>query len=314
MPGRTWVGGDEYRYTFNGKEDDKIVNSGFQDYGFRVNDTRIGRFFSVDPLKRYYPELTPYQFASNTPITAIDLDGLEALDYRTHLDLAPAQLPLISLVTYAFDWLSSPLLSFSKSCMENAQNSIEHKTKNAYTEQVPEETRQLRFKIRDIKTKLEATAYVIEFGDRASTIINALGGLQGVMNIIHKRMNIAQNFYERFGEKEIESKIRGIDFFREVEIVTLEKGTEVWQWTAKDGKSGKYFAPKNADRFKLGIDPSKKGEWEGFILTEPTEVLKSTADWMGKNPGGSIQYFSPNLIKNTKPISTKKSSKLKSKF
>jgi hypothetical protein len=32
----------------------------------------------VDPLTKSYPELTPYQFASNTPIQAIDLDGLEA--------------------------------------------------------------------------------------------------------------------------------------------------------------------------------------------------------------------------------------------
>jgi hypothetical protein len=32
----------------------------------------------VDPLTKEYPELTPYQFASNTPIYAIDLDGLEA--------------------------------------------------------------------------------------------------------------------------------------------------------------------------------------------------------------------------------------------
>ena len=32
---------------------------------------------SVDPLIRKYPELTPYQFASNTPIGGIDLDGLE---------------------------------------------------------------------------------------------------------------------------------------------------------------------------------------------------------------------------------------------
>jgi hypothetical protein len=32
----------------------------------------------VDPLTKGYPELTPYQFASNTPIQAIDLDGLEA--------------------------------------------------------------------------------------------------------------------------------------------------------------------------------------------------------------------------------------------
>lgn len=35
------------------------------------------RFLSVDPIGRQYPELTPYQFASNTPIMAIDLDGLE---------------------------------------------------------------------------------------------------------------------------------------------------------------------------------------------------------------------------------------------
>jgi hypothetical protein len=32
----------------------------------------------VDPIAAQYPELTPYQFASNTPIQAIDLDGLEA--------------------------------------------------------------------------------------------------------------------------------------------------------------------------------------------------------------------------------------------
>ncbi len=33
---------------------------------------------SVDPLTGDYSMLTPYQFASNTPILAIDLDGLEA--------------------------------------------------------------------------------------------------------------------------------------------------------------------------------------------------------------------------------------------
>jgi RHS repeat-associated protein len=48
-----------------------------QDYGFRISDPRIGRFLSVDPLMKGYPELTTYQFASNTPIMAIDLDGLE---------------------------------------------------------------------------------------------------------------------------------------------------------------------------------------------------------------------------------------------
>jgi hypothetical protein len=50
----------------------------FQDYGMRMYNPRIGRFFAIDPLTKYYPDLTPYQFASNSPIWAIDLDGLEA--------------------------------------------------------------------------------------------------------------------------------------------------------------------------------------------------------------------------------------------
>ncbi|WP_444626867.1 RHS repeat-associated core domain-containing protein [Flavobacterium columnare] len=69
-----------YRYGFNGKENDnEIMGEGnFEDYGMRMYMPRIGRFFNVDPLTRKFPMLTPYQFASNTPIWAIDLDGLEA--------------------------------------------------------------------------------------------------------------------------------------------------------------------------------------------------------------------------------------------
>ena len=80
MPGRNF-NGDAYRYGFNGKENDndvKNITGSQQDYGFRIYDTRLGRFLSVDPISRSYPMLTPYQFASNTPIQAIDLDGLEA--------------------------------------------------------------------------------------------------------------------------------------------------------------------------------------------------------------------------------------------
>jgi RHS repeat-associated protein len=69
-----------YRYGFNGKEkDDEVSGNGNQyDYGFRIYNPRLGRFLSIDPLSPKYPMLTPYQFASNTPIWAIDMDGLEA--------------------------------------------------------------------------------------------------------------------------------------------------------------------------------------------------------------------------------------------
>lgn len=52
-----------------------------QDYRMRIYDTRVGRFLSVDPLMPKYPELTPYQFASNRPIDGIDQDGLEYIPY-----------------------------------------------------------------------------------------------------------------------------------------------------------------------------------------------------------------------------------------
>ncbi|WP_300564699.1 RHS repeat-associated core domain-containing protein [Flavobacterium sp.] len=69
----------EYRYGFNGKENDNEVmgEGNFQEYGMRMYNPRIGRFFNADPLTYKYPELTPYQFASNRPIQGIDQDGLE---------------------------------------------------------------------------------------------------------------------------------------------------------------------------------------------------------------------------------------------
>ncbi len=80
MPGRKFSAGTQYRYGFNGKENDNEVKGegNQQDYGMRIYDPRLGRFLSEDPITQEYPELTPYQFASNTPIQAIDLDGLEA--------------------------------------------------------------------------------------------------------------------------------------------------------------------------------------------------------------------------------------------
>ncbi len=68
-----------YLYGYNGKENDnEVKGKGAQyDYGFRIYDPRLGRFLSVDPLISSFPYYTPYQFAGNIPIAAIDLDGLE---------------------------------------------------------------------------------------------------------------------------------------------------------------------------------------------------------------------------------------------
>lgn len=79
MPGRTYSATSAYRYGFNGKEQDSAINGNGvdYDYGMRVYDARICRFLSVDAIAKEYPELSTFQFASNTPIFGIDRDGKE---------------------------------------------------------------------------------------------------------------------------------------------------------------------------------------------------------------------------------------------
>ena len=76
-----------YRYGFNGKENDnEVKGTGNEiDYGMRMYDPRVGRFLSTDPLEKKYPELTPYQFAGNSSIRSVDIDGLEPWDINSEV-------------------------------------------------------------------------------------------------------------------------------------------------------------------------------------------------------------------------------------
>ncbi|MBL7786517.1 MAG: hypothetical protein JNM36_11475, partial [Chitinophagales bacterium] len=71
----------DYRFGFNGMEQTKGVQGNgqgnFYDYKNRDYDAWGIRFKRLDPIAAKFPMLSPYQFASNTPIQAIDLDGLE---------------------------------------------------------------------------------------------------------------------------------------------------------------------------------------------------------------------------------------------
>ncbi len=81
MLGRIYTSSDQdYNLGFNGKyKSDEVKGAGVHyDYGFRIYDRCIAKFLSVDPLTKSYSILTSYQFASNSPNSAIDLDGLEA--------------------------------------------------------------------------------------------------------------------------------------------------------------------------------------------------------------------------------------------
>ncbi|RPD38059.1 RHS repeat domain-containing protein [Chitinophaga barathri] len=97
MVGRSFSSG-KYRYGFNGKENDNEIKGegNQQDYGMRIYDPRIGRFLSVDPLTKSFPFYSPYQFAGNKPIWAVDLDGGEDKWYMRVWNSGPNQLYSLS--------------------------------------------------------------------------------------------------------------------------------------------------------------------------------------------------------------------------
>jgi len=73
---------NSYRFGFNGQEkDDEIANvtGAHLNYKFRIYDSRIGRFFSIDPLAAKYPYNSTYAFSENSTIAFIELEGLEKL-------------------------------------------------------------------------------------------------------------------------------------------------------------------------------------------------------------------------------------------
>ncbi|PKB18343.1 RHS repeat-associated core domain-containing protein [Flavobacterium sp. 5] len=68
---------DSYRYGFNGKELDNELKGEGNSYNFgaRMYDPRVGRWFSADKMKSRAPEWSPYRFAFDNPMRYKDADG-----------------------------------------------------------------------------------------------------------------------------------------------------------------------------------------------------------------------------------------------
>ncbi|MDR2205163.1 MAG: RHS repeat-associated core domain-containing protein [Flavobacteriaceae bacterium] len=76
--------GSYANYKFNGKE---LQETGMYDYGARFYMPDIGRWGVVDPLAELSPDITPYRYAFNNPISYTDPTGMyEDWDWRDYDD------------------------------------------------------------------------------------------------------------------------------------------------------------------------------------------------------------------------------------
>ncbi|MCG8386479.1 MAG: hypothetical protein MJA30_13110 [Cytophagales bacterium] len=62
-------------YLYNGKELQTDLDLDWYDYGARHYDAAIARFFTQDRFASEFSEWSPYHYANNTPINAIDING-----------------------------------------------------------------------------------------------------------------------------------------------------------------------------------------------------------------------------------------------
>jgi RHS repeat-associated protein len=114
-----------YRFGFNGKENDDEVSGAGNCIAFeaRIYDSRLSRWFSVDPFWPEYPYISSYSFALNSPIYFIDPDGNRIVGNDRHtvtLSIAKGEDGKFSLVVTsgnldpksdAYKMLSSMVLS-----------------------------------------------------------------------------------------------------------------------------------------------------------------------------------------------------------
>ena len=87
----TTTGTSKNKYLYNGKE--LQPSNGYYDYGARMYDASVGRWFVVDPLAEKVNNKSIYNFCSNNPINRIDIDGM--LDDDIYVNTKTQQLSVI---------------------------------------------------------------------------------------------------------------------------------------------------------------------------------------------------------------------------
>ncbi len=286
-----------------------------QDYGMRIYDPRLGRFLSVDPITKKYPELTPYQFASNTPIAAIDMDGLEGM----------AGPPMGSIYAANKNLYDDLIAGENTPRVQNAQKAggvivlagalaldafvtKGYATKTLLASQVFGAMEHNRAKTlegryeQDKRSKelLTDAAYSWMGGKLLGVTLGGVGRLAGM---VKARFNLASKVYKNAGytEEQMLSHTKGIDLSKEVFNKTYKKGTELEQWTYLDAqgnpKLGNYYTLPGSDPRTLGI-PLEGRVKTTVVLQEDTQFLQSTAadieNWTKAGEilkGGGTQLF-----------------------
>ena len=85
VPGRNWNSGD-YRFSYTGHEKEEDLASGVYTTEYRLLDTRLGRWLSVDPMFDKYPNESSYNYCGGNSVLMIDPKGKDRYIFKSNGD------------------------------------------------------------------------------------------------------------------------------------------------------------------------------------------------------------------------------------
>ena len=317
-----------YRYGFNGKENDK--ETGEQDYGMRMYDSKVPHFLSIDPISREYPDYSPYMFAGNNPIKNIDLDGLEPMGNMADFKRSTTT-PVTEQVAVSKDFFRWIIEGFmmpfnavgNDHAAGNARMIAHQKEQRGDIEGAKRSYATAQKLSSEAKSQYKdaAIGFAVGYGIgkvlkimpiRNLAMESATMSESGILRVtenmgLPEKMAIRQELAKQFfrnskvneGKDNLKNLLNSIDYTQPVETITLDKGMVLYRWEL-DGKQAnpQFFTDKGGTLSPLdvGFGTEKGYTLKTFEVTKPTKVLKSTIE-----SGNATQYFSTELSNNTKP-------------
>jgi RHS repeat-associated protein len=174
------------KFKFQGQEHIDDLGLGWVSFKWRNSMPDIGRFFNVDPLAEHFYYNSTYAFSENKVTSHVELEGTEALDFRTHMAMNLGN-PGAGLVSYAADWLYDKIIGggfrMGEGAREYAKNEYDHKqyqNQPSSEQMIPEDVEQRSYG----NNKMQSTGKMIQgLSDQAegyTTLMGVfMGGLEG---------------------------------------------------------------------------------------------------------------------------------------
>ena len=296
-PGSKWTNlSQAYKYTFNGKEKDPETvgtSGGTQDYGMRIYNPSLGRFLSVDPLTKSYPSLTPYQYASNSPIANVDLDGLEASFYMIRWNKKASTFELVTHKT-----VDSKFQTILGNTINNNKVDISFVYgTDGHWHQIPKEWESRSFSeagganevfemvnswknsdlAYEVATTLEDLARLGNTAEAAVMLADGIKNLKALVDdakgIIYKRKDITGNKKDYVGQAKSEERF----LERQKEHARNNPDSDFEFDIIDRGKPGRDLDLKEQKHIDAGGGPTNKSNPNGGLSNKKNVIKKTTS-------------------------------------